>query len=183
MNLIEKHFEKLLQGSLSAAEDYADSLVCIARTGGNPETLDLAGAKALLTGLLQAGAFYGAQILVNRNTENYGVLTVQSGFAPFLSYACVIRNEKIAGMTLYAYRPAEDITPPGTPVPRCKDAEKMFNKHFRAMFSMKASVITKDYAKDGVVITNMARGVCDGKPQIYDFCDHLMKNSRKLDII
>lgn len=110
--LIEKHFEKLLQGSPSAAGDYSGSLVCIARTGGNPGALNLAGAKTLLTGLLQAGAFQDAQILVNRTTKNYGVLTVQSGFAPFLSYACIIRNGKIAGITLYAYRPVKNIMPP-----------------------------------------------------------------------
>lgn len=178
--LIEKHFEKLLQGSPSAAGDYSGSLVCIARTGGDPEALNLAGAKTLLTGLFQEGAFQDAQILVNRTTENYGVLTVQSGFAPFLSYACIIRNGKIAGMTLYAYRPVKNIMPPGAPIPKCKDTRKMFNKHFRAMFSMKARVITKDYAEDGVVITNMARDICDGKPQIYDFCDHLMKNTWRL---
>lgn len=48
------------------------------------------------------------------------------------------------------------------------------------MFSMKARVITKDYAEDGVVITNMARDICDGKQQIYDFCNHLMKNTWRL---
>lgn len=179
-NLIEKHFEKLLRGSLSAVEDYSGSFVCIARSGGNPQALNLTGAKTLLTGLLQAGAFQNAQILVNRNSENYGVLTVQSGFSPFLSYACMIKNGKIAGVTLYAYRPVKNVIPSGAPIPGCKAARKMFNRHFLAMFSMKAGVITKDYARDGVVITNMAEDVCDGRQQIYDFCQHLMKNSWKL---
>lgn len=184
-SLVKSHLEKILRGDMTAAEDYGNNLICIARAGGNPETLDGAGARLLLTRLLKEVSFPDARILVNRTSDSYGVLTVQSRFAPFLSYACVTKGGKIAGTTLFIYKPARNILPEGVPMPKCQSAGKLFWKHVRAMFSIKASVITKDYAENGVVITNMAKDVCDGKPQIYAFCDHLMKNCwaliRKMD--
>ena len=116
--LIVKHFEKILQGDISAADDYSEKLTCIARVGGKPETLNSAGAKALLKRLQKLIPFQEAEVLVNRATENYGVLAVQSSFAPFLSYACVAEKGKIIGATLYIYQPAQDLAPAVTPMPR-----------------------------------------------------------------
>lgn len=174
--LAAEHIEKILRGDMKAGEDYSERMVCLARAGGQIETLNCTEARALLARVQQAVCFSEATVLVNRTTENYGVLTVQSAFAPFLSYACIVQGEKITGATLYIYQPSERIVHAGTPMPKSKPASKMFYKHVRAMFSVSAKVITKDYAESGVVITNMTGDVCEGKGQIYAFCDHLMKN-------
>lgn len=175
-NVIEKHFEKILNADVSALEDYEQSIVSIVRAGGNPETLNIDGIKTLMKEVLTVVPFGEAEVLVNRTTEANGVLTIKSSFAPFLSYACVAWDGKITGATLYIYQPAENLKLNIVSMPKSKEANKMFWKHVRAMFSISADVITKDYTENGVVITNMAKDVCDGKPQIYDFCDHLMKN-------
>ena len=176
-SLLERHFEKILRGDASATEDYSKNLICIARVGGKPETLDSSGTKTLLIRLQKAISFPDAHMLVKRTTEEYGVLAVQSPFAPFLSYTCIVKHRKIAYTTLYLYRPLRNLMPHITRMPKSKNASKIFGKHFRAMFSMKAKVIVKDYAENGVVMTNMAKATCDGKEQIYDFCNHLMHKS------
>lgn len=178
--VIAEHFRKILCGDISVTEDYSDNLVCIARMGNKPETLNSAGAKVILVSLMHMTAFQNADVLVNQTTENYGVLTLQSDFAPFQSYVCIAQDGKIIRATLYAYRPVQEMLAAVEPMPKSKDASKIFHKHVRAMFSMKASIITQDYAENGIVITNMAKGTCEGKPQIYKFCNHLMKNSRAL---
>lgn len=175
-NVIERHFEKILNADVSAVNDYAQSIVSIVRAGGKPETLNIDGIKALMREVLTVVPFGEVEVLVNRTTEASGVLTVKSSFAPFLSYACVARDGKITGATLYIYQPADKLKLNTFSMPKSKEASKMFWKHVRAMFSISADVITRDYAEDGVVITNMAKDVCDGKPKIYAFCDHLMKN-------
>lgn len=184
-NLIKSHFEKILQADPTALADYSDSITCIVRVGSQPQTLNHVGIKALMTQVLSRVPFQKADVLVNRTTAASGVLTVKSSFAPFLSYACVAKNGKITGVTLYIYQPAENLKLETVSIPKSKEASKIFGKHFRAMFSLSANVITKDYAENGVVITNMTKDVCDGKPQIYAFCDHLMKSCwmllRKMD--
>lgn len=175
-SVIESHFEKILQNDTSAFEDYSQTIVSIVRAGGSPKTLNINGIKLLMNQLFRFISFDNAEVLVNRTTDTNGVLTVRSSFAPFLSYACIAKNGKITGATLYLYNPARSINLDAVPMPECKEANKMFWKHVRAMFSISAKVITKDYDENGVVITNMAKDVCNGKPQIYNFCDHLMKN-------
>lgn len=181
-HLLEQHFDKILSGHIDEAIlDYSESLVCIARTGKQPQTLSYTGAKKLMLKLQKVLDFSDLQVSVKQSTEDYGVLTVKSKFAPFLSYTCIVKNGRIAYMTLYIYQPAKNILPSNLPpMPKCKAASKMFGKHLRAMFSMKASVITKDYGKNAVVITNMSKDTCNGIDEIYKFCDDLMKNSRAL---
>lgn len=105
-NLIEKHFEKILNADISVLGDYDENIVSIVRVGGAPETLNIDGVKALMKQLLSIISFSEAEILVNRTTASNGVLTIKSSFAPFLSYACIAKNCKIAGATLYIYQPS-----------------------------------------------------------------------------
>lgn len=80
-NVVERHFEKVLNADVSALEDYDESIVSIVRAGGNPETLNIDGVKALMKEVLTVVPFREAEVLVNRTTEANGVLTVKSSFA------------------------------------------------------------------------------------------------------
>lgn len=181
--LIGSHFERILHGKIEeTASDYSEELVCIIHTNGKSLTL----AGRLAADLLQAmwkeipfGGTDGVRILVNRHSSDYGVLTVDSGaFSPFISYTCIVKHGKIAYATLYLFELKKDIFPEkAAQMPKGKAVKRLFHKHVRAMFSRNADVIVKDYAQDAVVITNMAKDVCRGKPEIHRFCSQLMESS------
>lgn len=185
-NLIEQHFEKLLTGEIkSAFADYSQTVLCIAHVNGKSHTLTGKHAAHIIWNLskvLALGSNPATEILVRRSTEAYGVLTLKSNvFAPFISYTCIVKNGKIAYFTLYVSEPSCNILPKQTvSLPEGKEAKKLFYKHVRAMFSMSADVITKDYAEHAVVMTNMAKNTCNGKPEIYQFCSNLMKSCWKI---
>lgn len=174
--IIKDHFNKILQADVNAVKDYSKNLISIVRVGKDPETLNSDGMKLLMTQVMSNVPFDNAKILVNRATETNGVLTIKSSFAAFLSYTCIVENEKIIATTLYIYQPIKTLDFNTVFIPKSKEANRMFRKHVRAMFSISANVITKDYAENGVVITNMAKDICNGKHQIYEFCDSLMTN-------
>lgn len=185
-NYIENHFEKLLTGEIkSAFADYSRTITCIADVNGKSQTLTGKHAAHLIWNLgkvLGLGTEHAPETLVRRSTEEYGVLTLKSSiFAPFISYTCIVKNGEIAYFTLYVSNPSCNILPKQTAsLPEGKEAKKLFYKHVRAMFSMSANVITKDYAEYAVVITNMSKDICDGKSEIYLFCDNLMKSCWKI---
>ena len=185
-NLITKHFEQILRGfPADAVFDYSKELICIAHVNGHSETLNYVSTVKLMKNLAQvvhADDSDDVEVLVNRSTLDYGVLALRSkAFAPFISYTCMVKNGQIRYVTLYISEPAQDIFPsPATQFPDAPAAKKMFYKHVRAMFSMSADVIVKDYGENAVVITNMAKDTCSGKAAIHLFCSQLMKVSKSI---
>lgn len=184
--LIDNHFNKLLCGDIKGAfSDYSKKIICIAHVNGKSETLTGKAAAHLLWNMakvLSLGSKQDVQVLMNRSTQAHGVLTLKNeSFSPFLSYTCIVKNGKIAYMTMYVYKPAYNILPhPLTPMPKGKLAKKLFHKHVLAMLSVNADVIVKDYAPNAVVITNMAEDTCNGRQQIHSFCGRLMKSSLRI---
>lgn len=183
-NLLEEHFTALMEGrEHDALAAYSKKLVAIAHVNGKAETLLYDSATDLMQNLCRAARLgqpdANLSVLVRKNTADYGVLALCcKPFSDFISYACIVKKGKIVRMTLYVHAPSKNILLlPATPMKKGVRASRMFRKHVLAMFSLSANVITKDYAENGVVITNFTDSICDGKPQIYAFCDTLMKSA------
>lgn len=185
-NRIENHFQKILNGDgREVLSDFSKKTVCIAHVNGKSETLLGKSAAHLLWNLekvLFPNETSEVEVLLKRVAGDYGVLTLKSEcFSDFISYSCIEKNGKIAYMTLYVHEPSCNILPkPCALLAEGKQAKKLFYRHVRAMFSVSADVIAKDYSENGIVMTNMAKDTCNGKAEIHAFCDELMKSSWKI---
>lgn len=182
-HILQAHFRKILfRDEKGIALDFGPDLVSILHIGHSSRTMPRRPTLRFLQWLVREIPFddpNDTAVLVNRSTPDYGVLAVSSrSFAPFISYTCIIKNGRIAYVTLYVSEPKARVFPAlHKALGAGKEAEKVFHKHVRAMFSMSADVITKDYSEDAVVITNMAKDICDGKREIHAFCASLMRSS------
>ena len=181
--IIQDHFRKILNNDEKGiAADFGSGLVSILSIGNAARTMPRQPTIRFLQWMVEEIPFgdpSDATVLVNRSTPDYGVLAVSSkSHAPFLVYTCIVKDGKIAYVTLYISEPKAQFSPIlHSEMGKGKEAKKVFHKHVRAMFSMSADVITKDYREDAVVITNMAKDICDGKKEIHSFCASLMKSS------
>lgn len=182
-HFIREHFHKILNKDTDGIlTDFDTNLVSIVHAEGTSATMSASAAILLIKRLVREipfGRKDDVHILVNRCTPDYGVLSIHSSsFAPFLSYTCIVKNGKIAYYTLYIYNPKRELLPfTDTSMKTDRQAKKIFRKHFLAMFTMNPDVITKDYEDSAVVITNMAKTICNGKKEIHSFCSSLMKSS------
>ncbi|MDO4272159.1 MAG: hypothetical protein Q4D16_00695 [Eubacteriales bacterium] len=185
-NILQEHFQKILsKDTKGILSDFSENLVSIIHVDGTSKTMTYYPSVQLLQSIIKditSGSLDEKNILVNRCTPDCGVLTLRSrSFAPFLSYTCIVKDGKISYFTLYVFSPKKKITPAAySEMKKGRQVKHVFHKHFLAMFSMNADVITKDYRDDAVVITNMAKTVCSGKEEIHTFCSHLMKSSWKI---
>lgn len=184
---LKDHFAAILAKDAAAAlAGYAPGAVGILHLDGTSRVLSGAALARALCDLVSPGVLGGKRrlrVLEERTGGNYGVLALSSeGFTPFLCYTCIVKNEKIAYMTLYAHRPAFQLllAEEDRRVPRGKAAKRLFYKHAAAMMSVNADVIVRDYAPDAVVITNLAGETCTGRPEIRAFCASLMKSVGKI---
>lgn len=181
--IIQEHFNKILRkdenGILS---DFDKDLVSIIHADGISKTVTYHSSVQFLQRLIREIPFDRANdvhVLVNRCTPDYGVLSIHSkSFASFLTYTCIVKNGKISYVTLYIFEPKRKVLPViDSKMEKGTQVKKVFHKHVRAMFTMSPDVITKDYTDSAVVITNMAKNICNGKREIHTFCGVLMKSS------
>lgn len=103
------------------------------------------------------------------------LLSIRSkSFAPFLTYTCIVKKRKISYVTLYIFEPKRKVLPViDTKMEKGKQVKKVFHKHVRAMFIMSPNIISKNYTDSAVVITNMAKNICNGKREFHTFCSFL----------
>ena len=182
-SILKEHFKKiLLKDTKGIVPDFDKNLISIIHTDGTSKTMTYSPTIQYLQRLIKEIPSDNPdeiKVLVNRCTADYGVLSIRiKSFTPFLSYNCIVSNGKISYITLYIFEPKRVIPLIDyRKMRKGKQVKKIFHKHVLAMFSMNANVITKDYRDDAVVITNMAKNICDGKKEIYTFCSSLMKSS------
>ncbi|MCR1838980.1 hypothetical protein [Murimonas intestini] len=182
-HIIKEHFNKILHKDANGIlSDFDKNLVSIVYADGKAKTMSCHAAIQFLQQLVREIPFDCAndvRVYVNRCTSDYGVLSVRSkSFSPFLSYTCIVKNGKISYVTLYIFEPKRRVLPiTGTKMEKGREVKRIFHRHLRAMFTMNANVITRDYEDSAVVITNMSKNTCNGKNEIHTFCSRLMKSS------
>lgn len=181
MDLTE-HLELIKNMELEKAfEDYAQDMKCILNINGKGYTLRRDNFVRFVSKIFAGTEAENLEILVEENKKGYGVLTFSAeGVSDFVSYVCVAQDEEIKYITLLVHELQFEIALPETHKQKKTEARKMFYKHCAAMMSASANVITKDYDDKAVVITNMSKDICDGKEEIYSFCDTLMKSVFKI---